>query len=1056
MKVRTRAQCPTFRGGTIRPGQGVRLAMVLVLALCGPRGLGAQENPDFARDVAPILNQYCVGCHAEGDAEAGLRLDSFSHLTQGGENGPTINRDQLGKSLLLERLTGSQDAAMPPEDEPQPSDAERQLLIRWIQAGAPGPKRPEDPRILRTPKLPASNAPKPVTAVAYTGGDGDNHIVVLGDNIRTAGIEVTSKRGLLAPLPIVNGTPDAAPFDFALSNTKHKITLGRLGKTVDFDGELRLGIAYLGKAPKGDLEVTYGDGATVRPIAFRVGLDGRMAVGRFGEVEILKPATRERISRFATNGKVNSLQFSRDGKHLVVATGIAGLRGEAVLWNVAGARQQKIFAGHSDTLYDAKLTPDGKLLATASYDRKILLWDVESGEIIRTFSGHNGAVYDLDFSPDGKILVSASADATVKVWDVQTGKRLDTLGQPLKEQYSVAISPDGKRIIAGGEDNRIRMWDLVSVDGPRINPMVYARFAHEGAIHHVEYRGDGAVIVSASSDQNVKIWSTDELQQLDSFQMQSDSTQAVGLPNRRNIVSVGRRNGTVEAYSFILPDRTQRSSRTQVDVRPHQQVQPVSEWNEQEPNDDAGTANTVVLPVTISGTISKREERDHFVFKARAGEPWILEVKAARDQSALDSHVSVLYRDGSPVPRVKLQAVRDSYFTFRGKDSNTTGDFRVHNWEEMKLNQFLYAEGEVVKLYHYPRGPDSGFNVYPNYGSRRGFFDTTPLAHALHAPCYVVEPHPATAELPASGLPVFTLHFENDDDSQRRMGRDSYLTFVPPKDGEYVAAIRDVRGLGGDDFKYQLRIRPPQPSFQAKLINKDLSVAPGTGKKFGIEVQRIDGFQGPVDVEISNVPAGFSVPGPLQVEANHDRVWATLIADENARAPSEEDAAKLTVRAVADIDGQKVERTMGSLGKISLADPPKLLVQLAPDNEPSAGGADLPVIEIRPGSTSTATIRITREGHDGRVGFGNESGAINAPHGVYVDNIGLNGVLIVEGQQERQFFITAEPWVQPMERVIFVEAGEAGKPTSNPVILRVLPAGRPQTERRAETTRQRR
>jgi hypothetical protein len=46
----------------------------------------------------------------------------------------------------------------------------------------------------------------------------------------------------------------------------------------------------------------------------------------------------------------------------------------------------------------------------------------------------------------------------------------------------------------------------------------------------------------------------------------------------------------------------------------------------------------------------------------------------------------------------------------------------------------------------------------------------------------------------------------------------------------------------------------------------------------------------------------------------------------------------------------------------------------------------------------------------------------------------------VEGQNERQFFITAKTWVLPMERVIFVESGDAGNPTSNPVLLRILPS----------------
>ena len=73
--------------------------------------------------------------------------------------------------------------------------------------------------------------------------------------------------------------------------------------------------------------------------------------------------------------------------------------------------------------------------------------------------------------------------------------------------------------------------------------------------------------------------------------------------------------------------------------------------------------------------------------------------------------------------------MRDSWFTFRGKDSNTSDDFRVQNWREMELNEYLYANGEVVKLWHYPRGPDSGFKVYPGFGNRYAFFNTTALAH---------------------------------------------------------------------------------------------------------------------------------------------------------------------------------------------------------------------------------------------------------------------------------------------------------------------------------------
>ena len=65
---------------------------------------------------------------------------------------------------------------------------------------------------------------------------------------------------------------------------------------------------------------------------------------------------------------------------------------------------------------------------------------------------------------------------------------------------------------------------------------------------------------------------------------------------------------------------------------------------------------------------------------------------------------------------------------------------------------------------------------------------------------------------------------------------------------------------------------------------------------------------------------------------------------------------------------------------------------------------------------------------------------VNAPHGVYVDNIGLNGVLITESENERNVLLQAEPWVEPTERWVFVEASVEGAPASRPILLRVTRA----------------
>ena len=81
-------------------------------------------------------------------------------------------------------------------------------------------------------------------------------------------------------------------------------------------------------------------------------------------------------------------------------------------------------------------------------------------------------------------------------------------------------------------------------------------------------------------------------------------------------------------------------------------------------------------------------------------------------------------------------------------------------------------------------------------------------------PGYIVVPYAVGTELPNNGLPVFTLNFENDDDAQRKLGKDSRLTFVAPADGAYLVRVSDVRGFAGDNFKYELTDPPPAARFQ--------------------------------------------------------------------------------------------------------------------------------------------------------------------------------------------------------------------------------------------------
>ena len=794
-----------------------------------------------------------------------------------------------------------------------------------------------------------------------------------------------------------------------------------------------------------------GDEGPIAAVA--VSPDGsRLAVARFAAVEIRDMASMKVLQRLTGfPGKVNSVEFSADGTRIIAGSGIAGLFGQASIWTIADGKQIAMFEGHRDAMYDAVLNRDQSVLATASYDKKIILWDAATGKELRTLLGHNGAVFDLDFSPDGTVVASASADQTVKLWQVSTGVRLDTLSQPLKDQYVVRFSPDGQHVIAGGLDNRIRVWKVVSKTKPQINPLVYARIAAEGSIIQLRFSPDGSKLVSIADDQTMKLWDTAEYTQKFAFDVQPAVTPALDIASNGKFFVVGRIDGTLRKYDLSMAAGSDAAAAHSelVTVFPSADRLSIS-VNESEPNDNPAQASVVELPATIKGIINPSAgdlpaasavDLDMFRFSAATGEAWVFEVNAARSKSPLDSNIEILDADGNRIERVRLQAVRDSYITFRGIDSDTR-DCRLHNWEEMDVNQLLYLNGEVVQLWLWPRGPDSGFQFYPQGGKRTALFDTTANSHALQEPCYIVEPHPPGTELIPNGLPVFPIYYENDDDAQRELGSDSRLTFTAPAKGDYFVRVSDVRGASGAEFKYELTIRPAKPGFSVRLEGGKPSVQAGSGKEVKFVATRIDSFDGPIQIAVENVPAGFQISQPLVIEAGQYIAYATINASPDAVQPTPEDMKKISVTATAMVNGKEVSEEVGGFEEIKLAAAPKVLVAIGPDDgdraevEIPAFGKPNPLeLTIAPGETITARVHIERNGYAGRVGF--EAIEHNLPHGIIIDNVGLSGLLIVEGKEQRKFFLTAADWVPEQTRVFHLRSKEEGGQTSWPVILHV-------------------
>jgi len=357
---------------------------------------------------------------------------------------------------------------------------------------------------------------------------------------------------------------------------------------------------------------------------------------------------------------------------------------------------------------------------------------------------------------------------------------------------------------------------------------------------------------------------------------------------------------------------------------------------------------------------------------------------------------------------------------------------RVFNWQEMGLNQWMYMQGEICKIFRMPQGPDSGFAFYVSGGMRRGYFDTTATAHAMDEPCYIVEPHQPGEKLIPNGLPTFPLYYANDDDAERELGSDSRLLFTAPADGNYLVRVTDVRGFGGDRFAYRLTVRPAQPGFKVSQGSRAPTVNAASGVGLVFRVNRLDGFDDDITVDVTGVPQGYSISTPVVIQAGHLDARTVLNATTGAMQLKPEDWQKVRFTAHAKIGGDTVKQELPGFTAVKLAKKPVVIVKLEPAE-----------LTIAPGQTISAMLKVERDGFKERVPFN----VLNLPHGVIVDNIGLNGILVRENETERQIFLTAANWVPETDRYVYAENSNArgaanGGQASTPILLHVRQPGK--------------
>ena len=221
------------------------------------------------------------------------------------------------------------------------------------------------------------------------------------------------------------------------------------------------------------------------------------------------------INVIQNEAEFEGLHLSPDGKLIVTAS----RDGKAQIWHATNGAPRGSPLVHAGVVTSADFSLDGSRVVTASEDRTAQVWNAETGQPIGKPLRHEDAVSTAGLTPDGTKVLTVSADGGSALWNVETGQLLFKLQRPGDVVIVAQLSPDGMRAVTGLRDGTARTWNLAN--GWPLAALV--GHDRDKRIEHVQFSPDGKRAVTTSSDNTARIWDV-------------QSGRAIGRPMRHRDV----------------------------------------------------------------------------------------------------------------------------------------------------------------------------------------------------------------------------------------------------------------------------------------------------------------------------------------------------------------------------------------------------------------------------------------------------------------------------------------------------------------------------------------
>lgn len=416
-----------------------------------PAAAAPPAKVSYFRDVRPVLQEHCQGCHQPAKRSGEYVMAPFAALLKGGESGETaIVPGKPEASNLVKQITPTKDKegkdkVEMPKDAPPLAAVQLELITRWIREGA------------------ADDTP----ASASIAFDSDHPPVYQGLPVLTA-IDFSPDGTLLA----VSGY--------------HEVLLHKA------DGSELVG-RLVGLSER------------IQSLAFSPDRKWLAVAGgspaRLGEIQIWSVADRKlELSVPMTYDTLYGVSWSPDGSKLAFGCGDNTVRAID-----AKTGKQVLFQGaHNDWVLGTVFSTDASHLVSVSRDRSMKLIEVATQRFVDNITSITpgalkGGLASVDRHPKKDELVVGGADGAPKIYRMyRPGDKSRQIGDDFNlirafdalpgRIYAVQFSPDGERIVAGSsndETGEIRVYSagsgaLVSKFDGQPGPIYAVRFSRDG------------------------------------------------------------------------------------------------------------------------------------------------------------------------------------------------------------------------------------------------------------------------------------------------------------------------------------------------------------------------------------------------------------------------------------------------------------------------------------------------------------------------------------------------------------------------------------------------